>query len=117
MTGDASADNVAADDPAVDDAAAGYAAAGDPLAGDPDTVVPSDDDDLEALPGPLITFDNQERLLEEVFAIYSGEEWDTTPLALAPYGPLLEPVRPSPSNTLLTGGRYALVGLALCRSG
>jgi len=33
-------------------------------------------------PGPLITFDSQERLLEEVFEIYSGEAWDTTPLSL-----------------------------------
>ena len=32
--------------------------------------------------GPLITFDTQERLLEEVFGIYAGAAWDTTPLSL-----------------------------------
>lgn len=71
---------------------------------------PGDDD-------PLITFDAQERLLEEVFEIYSGEAWDTTPLSLPSspsFGMLFEP--PEMPAELSNGGT-GLIFPALCRTG
>ena len=73
------------------------------------------DNDAEATPDPLITFDSQETLLEEVFGIYAGEVWDRTPLSLSEFGPLFEFREVIPGTE---GPEFpASVGPALCSSG
>ena len=87
----------------------------DSVVSDDDTIGLTINDDSAAAPDPLITFDSQEALLEEVFGIYAGEVWDRTPLSLSEFGSLFEFREVIPGSA--GPGFPASVGPALCSSG
>ena len=87
----------------------------DSVVSDNDTIGLTINDDSASAPDPLITFDSQEALLEEVFGIYSGEVWDRTPLSLSEFGSLFEFREVIPGSA--GAGFPASVGPALCSSG